>query len=139
MQGLLTIVIGVSACIGYFYLSNLVLDKVLFPARGPNIGRNINRANAIRPWLFLFPAIAALSLYLAYPVIETFRLSLLDRDHGNAFVGLANYRQMLGESKFWEALRNNLMWLLVVHQQKHQDAIYLLDKDSLLPEKTLAP
>jgi len=84
LQGLLTIVIGVSACIGYFYFSNLVLDTVIFPARGPNIGRNINRANAVRPWLFLFPAFAALMLYLAYPVFETFRLSLIDRDQDNA-------------------------------------------------------
>jgi len=114
MQGMLTIVIGVSVCIGYFYASNLILDKWLFPARGPNIGRNINRANAIRPWLFLFPAFAALSLYLAYPVFETLRLSLLDRDQGNAFVGLANYHQMFAEPKFWEALKNNMLWLLVV-------------------------
>lgn len=114
MQGLLTIVIGVSVCVGYFYASNLILDKVLFPARGPHIGRNINRANAIRPWLFLFPAFAALSLYLAYPVFETLRLSLLDRDQGNAFIGLANYQQMFEEPKFWEALKNNMLWLLIV-------------------------
>ena len=55
LQGLLTIVIGVSGCVGYFYLSNQFLDKVLFPPRGPNAGRNINRANMIRPWLFLLP------------------------------------------------------------------------------------
>jgi len=114
MQGMLTIVIGVSVCVGYFYASNLILDKWLFPARGPNMGRNINRANAIRPWLFLFPAFAALSLYLAYPVFETLRLSLLDRNQDNAFVGLANYHQMFAEPKFWEALKNNMLWLLVV-------------------------
>lgn len=112
---LLTIVIGVSACVGYFYLSNLFLDKVLFPARGPNAGRNINRANMIRPWLFLFPAIFALSLYLVYPVIETLRLSLTQRVPGGyEWVGGANYAQMLSEGKFWEALRNNMLWLIVV-------------------------
>ncbi len=114
LQGLLTIVIGVSACIGYFYFSNQFLDRVLFPAKGPQAGRNINRANQIRPWLFLFPAILALGLYLAYPVFETLRLSLTDRDAGGAFVGLANYQQMFGESKFWEALRNNMLWLIIV-------------------------
>jgi len=113
-QGLLTILAGVTVCVGYFFVSNLLLDKVLFPARGPNTSRNINRANAIRPWLFLFPAFAALGLYLAYPVFETLRLSLLDRDQGNAFVGLQNYQQMFTEQKFWEALKNNMLWLLVV-------------------------
>ncbi len=113
LQGLLTIVIGVAGCVGYFYFSNQFLDKVLFPARGPNAGRNINRANIIRPWLFLFPAIFALGLYLAYPVFATFRLSLIDNDTG-AFVGLEHYAQLASEAKFWEAMRNNMLWLIVV-------------------------
>ncbi len=115
-QGLLTILIGVSGCVGYFYFSNLFLDKVIFPASGPNAGRNINRANYVRPWLFLFPAIAALGLYLAYPVFETLRLSLTERlpNNQSQFVGLANYQQMMAEPKFWEALKNNMLWLLVV-------------------------
>ncbi len=114
LQAVLTIVIGLGGCIGYFWLSNQLIDKVLFPARGPNIGRNIRRAEMIRPWLFLFPAIFALGLYLAYPVVATFWLSLTDRNQGGAFVGLANYQQMLREAKFWEAIRNNMLWLIVV-------------------------
>jgi alpha-glucoside transport system permease protein len=116
LQGLLTIIVGVGGCLGYFYFSNQFLDKVLFPARGPQAGRNINRANMIRPWLFLFPAIFALGLYLAYPVVETLRLSLTERipGGGSKFVGLANYKQMLGEPKFWEAMKNNMLWLIVV-------------------------
>lgn len=115
-QGLLTIIIGVGGCVGYYYFSNQFLDKVLFPARGPNIGRNINRANIVRPWLFLFPALLALGLYLAYPVYETMRMSLTERlpGGGSQFVGLDNYGQMLSEPKFWEALQNNFLWLLVV-------------------------
>ena len=114
LQGLLMIILGVGGCVGYFYFSNQFLDKVLFPAKGVNAGRNINRANLIRPWLFLFPAIVALGLYLAYPVFSTFWLSLTDRDQGGAFVGLENYRNMMGEDKFWEALRNNMLWLVIV-------------------------
>jgi alpha-glucoside transport system permease protein len=114
LQGLLTIAIGVGGCIGYFYFANQFLDKVLYPAKGPNAGRNITRANQIRPWVFLFPAMFALGLYLAYPVFETLRLSLTDRSQGGAFVGLANYQQMVSEAKFWEAIRNNMLWLIVV-------------------------
>ncbi|MFY0659707.1 MAG: sugar ABC transporter permease [Shimia sp.] len=114
LLGLVTIVIGVGGCLGYFYFSNLFLDKVLFPASGPNAGRNINRANMVRPWLFLGPAIVALGLYLGYPVFETLRLSLTDRTQDGAFVGLANYQQMFAEPKFWEAMRNNMLWLIVV-------------------------
>jgi len=116
LLGLVTIIVGVGGCVGYFYLSNVFLDKVLFPASGPNAGRNINRANQIRPWLFLFPAVFALGLYLAYPVVETLRLSLTDRVPGGGFefVGFQNYSQMMSEPKFWEAMRNNMMWLIVV-------------------------
>ncbi|WP_439103644.1 carbohydrate ABC transporter permease [Celeribacter marinus] len=114
LQGLMTIVVGVGACVSYFYASNLLIDKVLFPPRGPNAGRNINRANIIRPWLFLFPAMFVLSVYLAYPVFETLRLSLTDRAQDGAFVGLDNYRQLVSEAKFWEAIRNNMLWLIVV-------------------------
>ncbi|MCJ8308899.1 MAG: sugar ABC transporter permease [Rhizobiaceae bacterium] len=114
LQGLITILVGVGGCIGYFYLSNQLLDKVIFPATGDKAGQNINRANQVRPWLFLFPAIFALGLYLGYPVFETLRLSLTDRAQDDAFVGLANYQQMMAEPKFWEAIRNNMLWLIVV-------------------------
>ncbi|MEM9870209.1 MAG: sugar ABC transporter permease [Pseudomonadota bacterium] len=114
LLGLITIALGVGGCVLYFWGSNQVLDRVIFPATGPNAGQNINKANMVRPWLFLFPAIFALGLYLAYPVFETLRLSVTDRDQGGAFVGLANYNQMMAEPKFWEALRNNLLWLIVV-------------------------
>ncbi|WP_424929035.1 carbohydrate ABC transporter permease [Amaricoccus tamworthensis] len=114
LQGIITIILGVGGCVGYFYFSNQILDKVIFPAKGKDMGRNINRANMVRPWLFLFPAVFALGLYLAYPVVATLWLSLTDRDAGGAFVGLANYSAMMAEPKFWEALRNNFLWLLIV-------------------------
>jgi len=110
-QALVVIVLGVGGCIGYFYLSNLLLDRVLFPARGPNMGCNINRASMIRPWLFLFPAIFALGLYLAYPVVATAWMSL---QKDGEFVGLRNYAQMASEPKFWESMQNNILWLIVV-------------------------
>ena len=114
IQGLIFIISGVGGCLGYFYLSNQLLDKVLFPPRGENSGRNINRANMIRPWLFIFPVILMVGVYTVYPVFETLRLSLTDRNAGGAFVGLANYQKMFRETVFWEAMRNNMLWLSVV-------------------------
>ncbi len=114
VQGLIIIIIGIGGCLSYFYLSNQLLDKVLFPPRGENAGNNITRANLVRPWLFLFPAMFMMGVYIVYPVFETLRLSLTDRDLGGAFVGLANYQQMFSETKFWEAMRNNMLWLSVV-------------------------
>jgi alpha-glucoside transport system permease protein len=113
VQGLLTIVIGVGGCVGYFYASNLILDKVIFPIQAKNPGRNINRANMVRPWLFLFPAMFALSLYLLYPVVGSFWRSLFNRA-GDEFIGLGNYASLAADSTFQTAFLNNLLWMLVV-------------------------
>ncbi len=113
IQGVITILVGVFGCVAYFYLSNWVLDRVIFPAKGPNPGRNINRANLVRPWLFLFPALFALGLYLAYPVVGSFYRSLFDRA-GTEFIGLGNYIDLFNESGFRTAVFNNFLWLLVV-------------------------
>ncbi|MCC0023807.1 MAG: sugar ABC transporter permease [Hyphomicrobiaceae bacterium] len=87
-----------------------------------SVGDNVNNATALRPWFFLFPALFALCLYLAYPVFETLRLSLTERvfladgpvPYIYQWAGLDNYAQMFAEPKFWEAVRNNFLWLLVV-------------------------
>ena len=107
-----TIVIGVFGCVAWFWGSNWVLDAI-YPPRGPNAGDNIRRANVIRPWLFLGPAILFLSLYLVYPVLGSFWASLHNAS-GSEFVGANNYIWLLGDAKFWESMRNNMFWLLVV-------------------------
>ncbi|KFE35393.1 carbohydrate ABC transporter permease [Thioclava atlantica] len=113
LQGIITIVLGVGGCVTYFYASNLILDKVIFPPKGSDPGRNINRANAVRPWLFLFPAIFALGLYLAYPVVGSAWRSLFDRD-GAQFIGLGNYEKLAADPTFRQAVFNNFLWVLVV-------------------------
>ena len=113
VQGLLTIVIGVGGCVGYFWASNMVLDKVIFPAQSKNPGRNINRANMVRPWLFLFPAMFALGLYLVYPVIGSFWRSLFNRS-GDEFIALGNYASLAQDPTFRTAFFNNFLWMLIV-------------------------
>ena len=199
-QGILTILIGVGGCVGYFLLSNMFIDKVLFrpvplekstvlkrrrvglvavvalivvlatgvvftlggilpqsfvnilitpvasivllgqwlggvggvvivallmaalmifspwawlPKRAVTLGENINRANLIRPWLFMFPALSALCLYLLYPVVGSFYRSLFNRS-GEEFIGFGNYRTMFADDGFQTALLNNFLWVLVV-------------------------
>ncbi len=112
-QGILTIVIGVGGCMAYFWLSNFVLDRFVFPPRADDKGRNINRANQVRPWLFLLPAILALGLYLLYPVVGSFIRSLYNRS-GNEFIGLANYTALAANSEFQTAFFNNVLWAIFV-------------------------
>ena len=112
LQGLLTILIGVGGCVAYFYLSNLALDRI-YPGRGERAGENINRANQIRPWLFLLPAMLALGLYLVYPVVGSFVRSLYGRDP-DQFVGFGNYAILFRSPDFQTSFFNNILWALVV-------------------------
>ncbi|MBL3608068.1 carbohydrate ABC transporter permease [Rhodovulum sulfidophilum] len=113
LQGIATILIGVGGCVGYFYGANLLLDRVIFPPSGRDPGANISRANAVRPWLFMAPAMAALGLYLVYPVVGSFWRSLFNRD-GGSFIGLGNYTDLAADPAFRTAVLNNLLWVLVV-------------------------
>ncbi|MFV0408181.1 MAG: carbohydrate ABC transporter permease [Paracoccus sp. (in: a-proteobacteria)] len=107
-----TIAIGVFGCVAWFWGSNFLLDTI-FPPRGENAGDNIRRASMIRPWLFLGPAVFFLTVYLVYPVINSFWLSLYNAS-GQEYVGLSNYTWLVNDGKFQESLVNNLFWLLVV-------------------------
>jgi alpha-glucoside transport system permease protein len=107
-----TIIAGVFGCVAWFWGSNMLLDAV-YPARGPKAGAHMLRAGAIRPWLFLGPAILLLGAYLVYPVINSAWRSLHNAD-GSAWVGLANYRWLINDGKFHESLANNMLWLVTV-------------------------
>lgn len=107
-----TIVTGVFGCVAWFWGSNLILDWI-WPSRGAHAGTNILRANMVRPWLFIGPAILFLAVYLVYPVFDSIWRSLHDAG-GRAWVGLDNYRWLAGDVKFRESILNNLLWLLVV-------------------------
>lgn len=109
-----SIVAGITVCVGYFWGANFILDKAL-PSSGPGAQtiRRDQRRTAIRPWIFLFPALLFLGLFLLYPFFATLIASFLDKN-GNEFVGLENYRFIAGQGAFWEAVWNNLLWIIVV-------------------------
>ena len=75
------------------------------------------------PFVFVGPAVAIMSWYLAIPTLRTFWISLFDRDgpekglsmlqllSSESFVGLSNYAAVFTEQLMLEAFRNNLMWI----------------------------
>lgn len=112
---IVTMIAGVLACAFYFFASNWILD-LIFPSKGlsgAKASKNLRITNAIRPWLFMLPALLALAVYLVYPVFESVRLSVHDRT-GQTNVGLANFLWMLGDGEFRQSIFNNFLWLLVV-------------------------
>nr|WP_321457656.1 sugar ABC transporter permease [uncultured Cohaesibacter sp.] len=110
-----TVVVGVLACVAYFYGSNWLLDRV-FPANAATAEkgiRNLQIAHAVRPWLFLGPALLALGLYLVYPAIDSIRLSFYNSD-STKFVGFDNYVWLWFDAGFRQSMFNNMLWLIFV-------------------------
>ena len=107
-QSVFAVVCVVSLSALYFWLSNAALT-----ALGGDVA---SWPTYVRPWLFAGPALLFLSLFLIYPTLQSVFLSLHERMPGRTleFVAFQNYRDMLGQPKFTEALRNNLFWLVVV-------------------------
>ncbi len=109
------IVVALAACVAYFWGTNWLLDRFLGSAdmRGNEATQRDNLRSAIRPWLFLLPALLFLTVYLIYPVFETIRLSLFDKT-GRNFVGLSNYVWAIQDGNFQRSVLNNILWLLIV-------------------------
>jgi alpha-glucoside transport system permease protein len=68
------------------------------------------------PWLYIAPALFVLGVFLVYPTVETFVVSLHHHYYRSdrAFVGLANYADALDDKPMWIALRNNFLWLVIM-------------------------
>ncbi|HEX3580222.1 MAG TPA: sugar ABC transporter permease [Thermoanaerobaculia bacterium] len=67
--------------------------------------------------LFLAPALLLIFLFFFAPVVAGFALSLTDFDlysigdiHNMRFVGLHNYRELVGSSIFWQAFYNTVLF-----------------------------
>ena len=69
-------------------------------------------AREIRPFLWIAPVIALVTLFLVYPSIRTFVYSVSDSG-GEQFVGLANYQWLAESDTFWTAVRNNVLWVVL--------------------------
>lgn len=89
-------------------LDTRINARVAVPARATR-GAHMNRrrwVDALGRYSFVFPAIAFLIIFLLYPLLYTFNLSLFDVNAGNfltggaAFVGLENYTQFLSSPQF---------------------------------------
>ncbi|AJR08983.1 sugar ABC transporter permease [Photobacterium gaetbulicola] len=67
------------------------------------------------PWVFLAPALVLFAIYVLYPIINSFNLSLYQWDGmgDKVWVGFENYIELFDSETFYTALTNNLLWLLL--------------------------
>lgn len=102
LNALISIVGGVGGALVLYYLLNKFAEKL--PGRWED---------RIKPYVYLLPAVAAISLFLIYPAVQTIVYSFANRD-SSAWVGLANYQELLTSPAFQQTLINTLLWIVIV-------------------------
>jgi cellobiose transport system permease protein len=70
----------------------------------------------VSPYLFIAPFFLVFLVFGLFPLVYTFVVSLNDWDltaTSHEFIGLANYRELVADAYFWNALRNTLTIFLL--------------------------
>ncbi|MFI1970911.1 ABC transporter permease [Streptomyces cinnamoneus] len=82
----------------------------------PRSASRVRTHRAVTPWLFLLPGLAVVAVFSLYPVLSTFSKAFTDARTltGGHWVGTANFRGLLHDEQFWVALRNSLLYVLLV-------------------------
>jgi alpha-glucoside transport system permease protein len=102
LKVIVAIVVGTLGVWGLYWGSDQLISRL--PRRA---------ANAVRPFLFVGPAMVLLSFYLIYPAINTLFLSLQNA-RSTEFVGLDNFQTLFTESRYRIGIRNSVLWVVVV-------------------------
>jgi alpha-glucoside transport system permease protein len=100
---LVAVIVGVPAVLAAYIVGGEYLVRRLPDKARP----------AVRPWIWVAPALVLVAGFLVLPSIGTIITSFQDK-HGN-FVGLQNYANQLSgfpTGGAWIAIRDNLYWLI---------------------------
>ncbi len=84
----------------------------------------IMKQGRFTPWFYLLGALVIMTVFIVYPTIRTFTLSLRDKTGANwasadcvrgqpCWGIFENYRYALTDKEMLEALRNNALWILL--------------------------
>jgi alpha-glucoside transport system permease protein len=98
----IAILVGVVGVWFLFWSMNRVVDAL------PDTFRE-----GVRPYVFVGPALVILSVFLIYPVFNTFLLSLRDA-RSQDFVGLDNYQFIFSDESMLRSIRNTAAWIIIV-------------------------
>lgn len=102
LNALISIVAGVGGAFLLYFVLNKVVE--LLPEKWER---------RIKPYVFIGPAVAAITIFLLYPAVRTVILSFANRD-STEWVGFANYGELLTSPNFQQTLLNTLLWIAVV-------------------------
>lgn len=74
-------------------------------------------ADLLTRWSFLIPSMLVLIVMLAYPIVYTIEISFSSFDlasfSADQWVGWENYREVIGDYRFWESLKVTLIYLVI--------------------------
>lgn len=102
LDTLLAIIGGVGGALLLYYLLNKLAE--LLPGRAET---------RVKPYLYILPAVAAITVFLIYPALQTILFSFANKS-STRFVGFSNYANLLTSSGFQQTLLNTLLWIIIV-------------------------
>lgn len=83
----------------------------------PRPRRKKNLSATLTPYLFIAPGIVLFAVTVLYPTVQAFQMSFFDwKIVGSAtseFLGLDNYARAFEDAKFWRALSNSGIYMLL--------------------------
>ena len=111
-----SVIIAVGISFLYFWITNWLNMNLAMYREKASIGRQSNIVESIQPWIFVGPTLVLLLLFLLVPALSTLSLSFQESD---GTLSSRNYAFLwdssaLGYLQFRLAMRNSLMWLILV-------------------------
>ena len=75
---------------------------------------SMRTADAITGYLFILPALLSLFVFLLFPIVESFFISLFDWNIASAprFIGALNFKELFADNIFLTALGNTFKWVV---------------------------
>ena len=102
---IITVLAGIGAAIALFWLLNKLAEVLpeQWEAR-------------LKPFLFILPAYAAITMFVIYPAVQTVIYSFKTKVGfpAESWTGLDNYSGLLGSDAFRDTLFNTLLWIVIV-------------------------
>jgi alpha-glucoside transport system permease protein len=98
---IVAIIWGVGGIAALFFLSNWLVERLGGKWRA-----------RLQPYVFVGPALAMLSWFLAVPVIRSLYQSFFNRT-SDTFVGFANYIYAFTAPSMRESFGNNVLWMII--------------------------
>jgi alpha-glucoside transport system permease protein len=101
INALLAVVAGVAGALVLYWVLNFVAERL--PGKWEE---------RLKPYLYILPAVLAISVFLIYPAIQTIMYSFANPT-STKWVGLKNYSDLLTQRDFQITLVNTLLWIII--------------------------